>query len=429
MRIKHLRFRAAAALAVLAAATWGCSDGDDDGAPPAPSVTQTADAGSDTVDSEQTMTEATTAAVTTTTATAATTATTTPAPPTTATTTPAPPTMPLPQSPPYRAQLPSGEFILADRIAQKLTLDQTLSLVLSVGDTGEEGSGPALGAGFSAGAAETSERHSASVEASTVGADGADQGEQIDDLVVAGDVDCLAVEVPVGDTASQSVARAIDRAVNSGVPVFTVGSDSAGSRRFALYGLEPLSAGRLTGETVGRWAVNGRILLRKAGVLTGDATAERSQQLMEGFMAGLTAELPDLEFVNGPDDVESFGFEYFEFYDEAGEWIEAHPDVDIILVTGGGLEPASRFIADRALYGDVSLAGFDMSEAIGNYIYEGVVVAAMVPGLANQAAAAAEACGDFLLAGAYDTGPVAVDPVAVTEENLDERDWTLPENR
>ena len=410
------------ALALLAAA---CSDGDDGEAAAEPTATTTAapDEGPDLAaptDPEETP-------ATTTAAPAA-----TPAAPAATTTAPlaTAPTTSLPQSPPYRAELPSGAFILADRIAEKLTLDQTLNLVLSVVASGDEGSGPAMGAGFSAGAAETSERHSASVEASTVAGDGADQAEQIDDLVVSGDVDCLAVEVPDnGGSASRAVARAIDRAVNSGVPVFTVGSDSADSRRFASYGLDGSSAGRRAGEVVGRWSVDGRILLRKAGVLAGDATSERSQQLMEGFIAGITAELPDLEFVNGPDDVESFGSEYFEFYDEAGEWIEAHPDMDIIFVTGGGLEPTSRFIADRALYGDVSLAGFDMSETVRNYIYEGVIVAAMVPGLANQAAAAAEACGDFLFAGAYDTGPVAVEPVAVTEDNLDERDWTLPENR
>ena len=428
MNTKQSKVRsAAAALAVLVAAASGCSDGDDDGAPPQPPVTEAAPVEDPDAaalgDSEGTPT---TAPDTPTASPAPTTTTTT----TTVTPTTAPTTTSLPQRPPYRTELLSGPFTLADRIAHKLTLDHTLSLVLSVVASGDEGSEPAMGAGFSAGAAETSERHGASVEAGVVAADGADQAQQIDDLVASGEADCLAVEVPDGDAAaSRSVAAAIDRAVNSGVPVFTVGSDGADSRRFASYGLDELSAGRVTGEVVGRWAVDGKILLRKAGVLTGDATSPRSQQLMEGFIAGISAELADLQFVNGPDSVESFGFEPAEFYDEAGEWILAHPDVDIIFVTDEGLEPASRFVGDRALYGDVSLAGFHMSEAVGNYIYEGVVVVAMLPGLANQAAAAAEACGDFLLAGVYDTGRVAVDPVAVTDDNLDERDWTLSENR
>ena len=139
--------------------------------------------------------------------------------------------------------------------------------------------------------------------------------------------------------------------------------------------------------------------------------------------------MPDVEFVNGPGTVESFGFDHNEVYDETKEWILDRRDVDMIFFPDQGLEPAAAVIADLALYGDVSLTGFHMSEAVSNYIREGVVVAAMLPGLAAQAAAGAEACGDYLLAGVYDTGHVTIDPVAVTDDNVDDRDWTLPENR
>ena len=420
MNSKHIRvFVVAGALFLLAAA---CA-GDDGDSADLPETTVSAEAPSATSAAGPAEAPATTAAgATTTTAAPATTTITTAAPATT-----------LPSGPPYRAELPSGPFVLNDRTAQKLALDQTLSFVLSVGSTGDDGSGPAMGAGFAAGAAESSERHGARIEARLVGpaqAGAAAQAQQIDDLIVSGGLDCLVVEVAEAAAADSGVlATVIDRAVNSGVPVFAVGGDSADSRRFAFYGLDALGAGARAGEAVGRWAVDGRILLRKAGVLTGDAQSPRSQQLMAGFVAGITAELPDLEFVNGPDTVESFGFDPIEVYDEAGEWILAHPDVDIVFFTDEGMEPASRFIADRALYGDVSLAGFWMSEKVPNYIREGVVVAAMLEGLSGQAAAAAEACGDFLLAGAYHTGHVAVDPVVVTEDNVEDRDWALPENR
>ena len=426
MKIKHLRVGAAAAvlavvavLAVLAVVASRWSDGGDgDGAPPEPSVTEAAPAEEPDETTPTDLDEAPTTAPTTTTTTAA-------------------PTTALPQSPPHRVELPSGVFVLADRIAQKLTLDHTLNLVLSVIASGDQGSGPAMGAGFSAGAAETSERHSAGIEARLVSADSggaATQAEQIDDLVLSGVVDCLVVEADNSDVSgSAALARATDRAVNAGVPVFTVGDDSPDSRRLAFYGLDDFSVGRLAGETVGRWSLDERILLRQAGVLTGDASDPALRLRMEGFIAGITAELPDLTFVNGPNTVESHGFDPDELYEESGEWILTHPDVDIIFHTDhGGLEAASAFIADQALYGDVSIVGLatgGLSQSLYNYVYEGVVVAAMVPGLANQAAAAAAACGDFLLAGAYNNGAVAVDPVAVTEDNLDERDWTLPENR
>ena len=407
-RVRFLGVLAAAA--VLAA---GCADGGDDGEPVAPTVPAEEAAAVDPGEAATTTEPPPTAAPT---------ATTEPPPPTTA---------PLPSSPPYRAELPSGSFLLADRIAAKLTQNQTLSFALSVGTPVDEGSGPALVSGFTAGAAESAERHGAGTEAVVFGdVDVVAQAARIDEMVVAGGADCLVVEVAVpDDPVSGVLATAIDKAVNSGVPVFTVSGDSAGSRRFAFYGLDPLAAGRRTGETVGRWAVDGRILVRKAGVLTGDARSERSQQLMEGFIDGLTLELPDVEFVNGPGTVESFGFDPNEVYDETAEWILDRPDVDIIFFTDAGMEYAATVIADLVLYGDVSVSGFHMSERVSNYIREGVVVAAMLPGLADQASDAAEACGDFLLAGAYATGHVAVDPVAVTDENVEDRDWTLPENR
>ena len=351
-----------------------------------------------------------------------------PATTTAAPTTTAPAAVARPQSPPYRAELSWGTFVLAERIAAKLDLDETLTLVLSVG--GGEGPGAALAAAWPGAVEAAAERHRAGLEARVVGAgraDGAARAEEVDSLVLAGEVDCLAVEAPEGDG---PLARVVDRAANSGVPVFTVGGDSAGSKRFAFYGLDDLAAGTVTGELVGRWAVERRILLRRAGVLAGDANDEGSQRRMEGFIAGIESQIPDIEFVNRPGDgVVSQGSDPGGVYERSGKWILEHPDVDIVFHADSGLEMVSKFIADESLYGDVSAAGFGMSQAVGNYIREGVVVAAMLPGGANQAAAAADACADLLLAGAYDTGAVAVDPVAVTDDNVLDRDWTLPENR
>ena len=420
--------RAAGLLVVAALVASACSSGD--GPAPAAAPATTASRRPVTTQPPPTSTvplaATTTAAPVTTAATTTTPATTLPPP---ATTLPPPATtVPLPQSPPFRAEPSWGPFLLADRIAQKLTLDETLSFVLSVGATSEGGSGPAMGAGWARGAGEASSRHGHAVEARVVGPWGDDpdaQAAEVDELLVAGGIDCLAVEAP----ASGELARVIDRAANSGVPVFTVGGDSAGAKRFAFYGMDDRSAGVHAGRVVGRWAVDGRILLRKAAVLAADAADGRSRLLMEGFIAGIGEELPDLEFVNSVGTAVSLGADPDSAYAAAGEWIGANPDVDIIFLPDSSLEQASRFIAAEALYGEVSTAGFHMSSSVVNFVYEGVVVAAMVPGLANQAAAAARACGDFLLAGVYDTGAVAVDPTAVTEANLEEREWTAPQNR
>ena len=341
-----------------------------------------------------------------------------------------PPAGPEPTGPPYRAELPSGSFSLAARTAQRLTFNQRLTFALSVGSQDLD-SGLSIEAGFRRGTADASPRHAAGIDGRVFHAPlgAAAQADDIDALVASGGADCLVVSPPPESLVSQVLDDAIDRAVDAGVPVFTAGGDRAGSRRLASYGLDDFSAGVEAGAAVGRWAIDGRILLRKAGVLSGDATDPRHGRLMDGFIAGITAALPDIELVDAPGSAESLGFDFLQAYERFNAWFRAHSDVDIVFVTDESLEAVASYIADNALYGEVSAVGLHMSDEVQRYIQERVVVAAMVANHAGQGAAAAAACSDFLLAGTHRTGAVVVAPVAVTEENVSAADWTLAGNR
>ena len=211
--------------------------------------------------------------------------------------------------------------------------------------------------------------------------------------------------------------------------MFAVGGDSPDSKRFAFYGLDDYAAGETAGSLVGQWAADGGILVRRAGVLTGDASDQSSFDLMRGFVAGLSEIHSGVDWVNGPSDVDSFGFDPFAVYDATEAWVLDNIDADIVFHTDEGLEALSAVIADQLLYGDMYAVGFHISEPVTNYIRERVVVTAMVQGIAEQARRAGAACGDFLLGGTHDTGHVVIEPVAVTRDNIDEIDWTLPENQ
>ena len=104
-------------------------------------------------------------------------------------------------------------------------------------------------------------------------------------------------------------------------------------------------------------------------------------------------------------------------------------DVDIVFHTDAGLEQAAQVIADHLLYGDMYAVGFHISPEVADYIRERVVVAAMVPRRAEQARQAGAACAEFLGSGAYRTGHVEIEPLAVTRDNVDDADWSLPENQ
>ena len=332
-----------------------------------------------------------------------------------------------PDGPPHVAELAWGNFVLAERIAAKLDAGDPLNFVVSLTATGATGSA-SFEHGWAAAADEVAEQHGVEVNARVIGPNAADaeaQAATIESLIATADIDCLAVEA----ANPRLLTDVIDSAVDAGIPVFAMGGDNPNSKRFAFYGLDDYAAGQTAGSLVGQWAADGGILVRRAGVLTGDAGDQGSFDLMRGFVAGLSEIHSGVDWVNGPSDVDSFGFDPFAVHDATEAWVLDNIDVDIVFHTDEGLEAVARVIADQLLYGDMYAVGFHMSEPVTNYIRERVVVTAMAQGLTEQARRAGAACGDFLLGGTHDSGHVVIEPVAVTRDNVDEIDWTLPENQ
>ncbi|MCY3618171.1 MAG: substrate-binding domain-containing protein [Acidimicrobiaceae bacterium] len=425
MNHRNARARAlAAALVGLALVAAACSDD------PEPAITggsdQAAVAAPDPDAGAATETPATTTTeqpATTTTGAPATTTTEQPA--TTTTEVPATTTT-EPAGPPHVAELTWGNFVLADRIAAKLDSGDALNFVLSLTAVGEDAAA-ALGSGWLEAAAEVAEQHGIDVNARVIGPNSADteaQAATIESLVASADIDCLAVEA----ANPLLLDDAIDAAVEAGVPTFAVSGDSPDSKRFAFYGIDAHAAGFSAGQLVGQWAADGGILVRRAAVLTGDAGTQSYFDLMRGFIEGFGEIHSGVEFVNGPADVESFGFEPVAVYDATEAWVLDNLDVDIVFHTDSGVEALARVMADQLLYGDMYAVGFHMSPQVADYIRERLVVASMVTGSAEHARRAGLACGGFLLEGVHETGQVVLEPAAVTRDNVDDTDWTLPES-
>ena len=338
-----------------------------------------------------------------------------------------PPAEAEPAGPPHVAELAWGNFELSERIAAKLAAGERLNFVVSLQATGEGGFAESFEHGWSQAAAAAAGEHGTEVDARVIGPNSADADAQaavIESLLSTGDIDCLVVEAANPGL----LDGAIDAAVDAGVPVFSVGGDSPDSKRFAFYGPDDLEAGRAAGSLVGQWAADGGILVRVAGVLTGDGGDQGSYDLMRGFVAGLSEIHSGVEWANGPEDVESFGFDPVAVYDETEAWVLDNIDADIVFHTDAGVESLAAVMAEHLLYGDMYAVGFHMNPRMADYIRERLVVATMVPRRAEQARLAGAACGDFLLAGIHDTGHVVVEPVAVTLDNVEDTDWSRPEN-
>ena len=332
-----------------------------------------------------------------------------------------------PDGPAHVAELAWGNFELAERIAAKLEAGDRLNFVLSLESIGEDGF-VASEHGWSQAAAEASDAHGIEINARVVGPNRADPSAQavtVESLLTTGDIDCLVVEAANPGLLDDT----IDTAIEAGVPVFSVGGDSPDSKRFAFYGPNNLEAGRDAGSLVGQWAADGGILVRVAGVLTGDAGDQGSYDLMRGFVAGLSEIHSGVVWANGPDDVESLGYDPVAVYNSTEAWVLNNSDADIVFHTDAGAEQLAAVMAEQLLYGDMYAVSFHMSPPVADYIRERLVVAAMAPRRSEQARLAGAACGGFLLEGVYDTGVVVVEPLAVTLDKVDDADWSLPENQ
>lgn len=338
------------------------------------------------------------------------------------------PAVEAPSGPPYVAELPWGNFVLAERIAAKLEAQERLNFVISLTAVGEDGFAAQFEPGWSGAAGEVAEEYGADVHARVIGPNSADaeaQAATIESLVETGDIDCLAVEA----AGLRLMTDAIDAAVDAGVPVVSVGGDSPDSKRFAFYGIDAYASGYATGQFVGLWAADGGILMRRGGVLTGDAGDQRSFDLMRGFVDGFSEIHSGLEWANTPNDVDSLGFEPFAVYDATEAWVLENVDADVVFHTDAGLEQLAAVMADQLLYGDMYAVGFHMSAPVADYIRERLVVTAMDERRSEQARLAGLACGDFLLGGVHTTGHVVVEPEAVTRDNVDETDWAPADNQ
>ncbi len=337
------------------------------------------------------------------------------------------PAEPEPEGPPHIAELAWGNFELSERIAAKLAAGERLNVVISVAATGEGSFAESFEHGWSAAGAAASGEHGAEINARMIGPNSADPNAQavtVESLLTTSDIDCLAVEA----SNPGQLDEAIDAAIDAGVPVFAVGGDSPDSKRFAFYGPNNIGAGQAAGSLVGQWAADGGILVRVAGVLTGDAGDQGSYDLMRGFVAGLSEIHSGVVWVNGPDDVESFGYDPVAVYNETEAWVLNNSDADIVFHTDAGVEQLVAVMAEQLLYGDMYAVSYHMTPQVADHIRERLVVAAMAPRRFEQARLAGAACSDFLLEGAYKTGHVVVEPLAVTLDNVEDTDWSLPEN-
>jgi ribose transport system substrate-binding protein len=334
-----------------------------------------------------------------------------------------------PAGPPTTVKLPSGSFTLSSSVRSKVTGKKTLNFVLSIEGTGIPIFGPAMSDGWKKGVSEAESQYGVKINQQVIGPVNTDiptQVSQINSMLKAGQVDCLAFEAH----APGPYVGVVNQAMKMGIPVFSVNADSPSSHRIAFYGPDELSSGEQAGKVVGQWAKANHMSLTTAALMTGSVEGPWAQNRMKGFMAGITSILPNIKFINSPTGgIASQGFTQATVYADAKSYLQGHPQVQLVFHTDQGVEMLAKAINDLHMKGKVFAAGYNIDAPIASYVKAGTVVVTMVQGFARQAEAGAKACGDFLFAGKYKTGHVIIAPDAVTKANITAKNWTDPANQ
>jgi ABC-type sugar transport system substrate-binding protein len=320
---------------------------------------------------------------------------------------------------PYSVTLDKSTFKLADRIIKKVENGEKLNFVYSISDAGQPVFSDAIKSGFESGVAAAAKDVDYPIESRMIGPVGGGNEKQVAEirsLLNANQIDALVFNAaqpgPFVDVINQAMA--------AGVPVWGTGGDSPESNRIGFFALDEEAAGKLAGESAGKWAKTAKVDVKKAALFTGDPAGPWAQSRMQGFVEGLTAEFPDVTFVNSAKNPYNTSFDFPKVYADAKAFIAGNPDVQILFHTDQGVQMLGKAIADSKRTGKTWAAGFNLSDQILDYITSDDIVTTVGQNWNGQASAAAKAAADFIFKGEVVKGVNAATPFVVTKDNVAE---------
>lgn len=181
---------------------------------------------------------------------------------------------------------------------------------------------------------------------------------------IAQGVDGIAI-APSDPTA---VIPAIKKALELGIPVITLDTDTPDSGRYVYIGTDNYTAGFIAGETMKK-LLNGK---GKVVIGTGSLTAMNSLQRIQGFKDAIKdTEIEVLDILNDEED----GARALSLAESA---LNAHPDLDGFFGVFSYNGPSQALAVKNAgKVGKVKIVCFDTTPDILQYVKEGVINATM----------------------------------------------------
>lgn len=172
-----------------------------------------------------------------------------------------------------------------------------------------------------------------------------------------------AIATVAGDA---GVAAYIDRAVQAGIPVATFNSETdTPNGRLFFVGADSYTQGKAAGETMCR-VTGGK---GSVGVITEFFSVEAHAQRLKGFEDAVRAQCAGLGIAGRVEN----GDKADVAYQQAKDFITAHPDLVGIYVTAGGPFGAARAVEESRMTGRVHMVTFDTVDETMEFVNKGVI--------------------------------------------------------
>jgi ribose transport system substrate-binding protein len=162
----------------------------------------------------------------------------------------------------------------------------------------------------------------------------------------------------------------IDRVVAKGIPVVTIDTDAANSRRMAYIGTDNYYAGYLAGKALAE-DTNGRA---NVAILTGSFYTNHQLQRVQGFEDAVKME-KGIKIVT----VEESDISRVKAAEKANQILQKHPEVDAFYGTSAldGIEIA-QVVEKYKKQNSIYIIGFDTLPETIDYIKKGIIDATVV---------------------------------------------------
>jgi len=309
------------------------------------------------------------------------------------------------------AEAGDDAFELAESIADKVESGEPFNYVFSYQSSAIANFSDQYAAGYEGTldvAASIAAMNPTSIAPAVPGTDVPQQIAQIEALLNTEQIDCLTIE----PADSNSFTDIVQRAIDAGIPVFTVGVTSNGAE-FANFTQIPLEEGATVADGVLAYAEENDVDLSVFTVSGGDPSQFWAQGRMEGFQTRILEEIPDAEFINTFDNALTAPYDPAGALDAFKAFLAGNPEVNVIMNADIGAEHAAAAIADAELTGQAFSVGWNVSPGSLDAIEAGTQIATYDQEWSQQAGFGAVACAVYLA-----TGLVMPNTQHLTEVNL-----------